>query len=343
MDSWNRLDGIIVLMSYAGHAVFLMADWTSASSITSLRSARLLKLYKIIRLLKTLRVLRSINSFSSGNTKLQALMATLASMETVFKAMFRVILIITYFFAATAHQLFRHNDSVVQIPHENSTALPDESSCDWCPGFNSFGLSLLTYFQMMVVADWSKIMYTAMDGTSWLACLVFVSYIILVSIILTQLLGALVLEIYQLENARSKKAASGTDVEEKQRLFPNKHLEWSQDEEREQRLQVVLSEGIAREFEKVDVDNSGFISRDELTGLLLKMRSHQHRHRYQFAPSVKKGTKSNQIYPLSSDSEDSVQQEVDQLMKDVSSTREHATEGVGYEEFQVSYEYICNT
>ena len=125
-------------------------------------------------------------------------MSTIMSMKTVFEAMFYVILIITYFFASVAFELFAVTEaaatatpaSAIQqagggaIAISNSTAhsigsaslgngavhlgaavaetVDDALGCgDWCPGFNSFGLSLLTYFQIMVIADWSTVSKSA--------------------------------------------------------------------------------------------------------------------------------------------------------------------------------------
>ena len=77
----------------------------------------------------------------------------------------------------------------------------------------------------------------------------------------------------------------------------------------------------------MDADNSGTISRDELVDLVRKMQQQQKQFRYKFAPK----TLSNQVQPITTgDNEGGLEQEVDQLMKDVASEDQ-----LTYEEFQI--------
>ena len=118
-------------------------------------------------------------------------MLTVTSMAKLFEAMFFVILILTYFYAGVAFQVLNTTQSAVAVAapalplsvpipaaavlaasaaqsapvkanaYGNTTtttalevAVAVATECgDWCPGFGTFGLSILTYFQVCSHSD----------------------------------------------------------------------------------------------------------------------------------------------------------------------------------------------
>jgi Ca2+-binding EF-hand superfamily protein len=150
---------------------------------------------------------------------------------------------------------------------------------NWCPSYDTYGRSMLLHFQFLMLADWSDVMYKLMSETHYTACLVPISYVLLVSVILVNLLGALVLEIHQLQRAHERKLLTGDELEINARLFPNKALKWKEDFHRELRLQVVMTEGVTSAFENADVNKTGDVSVENLLPLVQTLQSQRKQHR----------------------------------------------------------------
>ena len=64
--------------------------------------------------------------------------------------------------------------------------------------FNDFGASIIVLFQQMVVNNWFVVvdMYTTVIGTTWWVRLFFISFWVIVVLILMNIMIAIVLEIY---------------------------------------------------------------------------------------------------------------------------------------------------
>jgi Ca2+-binding EF-hand superfamily protein len=252
-DSWNRFDGILVIVSYIGQIFEALSSASkTGASVQHLRAVRAL------RLLRLLRVVRALSTMLHSSNRLRALFRAFLAMRNMFMCVWVIICVTTYFFALIAMEAL--GDSL-------ATSANEEWCGNYCVGFDTFGKALLSFFYLAMAGE-REVVYHSIDATGslWVA-LFFGVYVFLIFIVMRNLLGALVLEVYRVEMIKSRRRASGLVLQSYRRLFPNKCIEWQEDYNRELRLEAVLTQGIAQKFAKYDADGSGSIDRAEASAL----------------------------------------------------------------------------
>jgi calcium-binding protein CML len=260
-DSWNRLDLVIIALSYVSIAL-KAAFRTMGSSVASLRVLRLL------RLLRLLRAMRAFGKISGASLKTRVLVATFAQFGLVVVPMVLLLVALSYFYAILGMEFL-------------SDALDSKYSKSYgvfcspmCPSFANLPASTLTLFQLLIAANWSPVLDETINASGWFwgPTFFFISYITLCHVFMLSLLAALVLEVYAVE---MDKAARETR-EDKMHILCHA---WQEDlgensgEDMSHTVHVMLSEGVRRVFRAYDLDGNGSLHADELHDLLSSLGS----------------------------------------------------------------------
>ena len=257
VDAWNRLDLLVVLLSYV--SMVLEAAFASVGSgVASLRALRLL------RLLRLLRAMRAFGKISGASLKTRVLVTTFAQFGKIIVPMVFILTCMAYTYAIVGMELL--GDAL-----DSKFSMTWDSYCSpLCPAFDSFAHAMLALFQMLIAANWSSILEEAIQTTGqlWMPTIFFMSYITLCHVFMLSLLAALVLEVYAVEMDK----AANSDNEDKMQILCDATAER---EAVPAGTQVMLSAGVRKRFQEFDVDGSGSLVAAELRELLVQLGSHE--------------------------------------------------------------------
>lgn len=257
-DNWNRFDGGLVLISLIVNileAVLLMNS--GISNVAS--NGRIVRIFSVLKLARTIRVFTVV-------PKLKVLTKTFVAMSPMLICVMTLMYIVGFIWSIMGMEIFG-----------NTQLFEGSADCHpWCPSFSTFSQAQLTMFQIASGNAWSEIMYSSMQAhdTKWAAAF-YVIYLVTNHIILLNLLGALVLEVFALE----------MDKVEQEDMIVNKMFSVSQDgkelqdgqelppEEMQENLDL-MGDSIKKMFDKVDEDGSGLLSTSEIHKLLEESGGH---------------------------------------------------------------------
>ena len=137
------------------------------------------------RVLQSIRALR-ILKIVLVSQELRSLFRCLSYGLPVFFDIFLLGGIITYFYAVLGMEIF------------SSESLGKPSSFTNIESFETFGNALLTMFQIATTNNWNQILYVGVDDTSLWLSIYFVSYYILICMILLNVLTSSIISLYQI-------------------------------------------------------------------------------------------------------------------------------------------------
>jgi voltage-gated sodium channel len=178
------------------------------------------ELAMIARLARLLRVLRLISTLPKLRLIVSTLMRSIPGMGHVMLLMS----IIFYVYAIAGYQLFHAHD-------------PQH--------WGNLGISMLTLFRVVTLEDWTDVMYTAMELSSW-AWIYFVSFIFMGTFVIINLFIAVVLN--NLEEARTEQLEELRRPISRDELL--KELALAQQAMTRLRLQMENLEDEDRQYEK---------------------------------------------------------------------------------------------
>ena len=181
-----------------------------------------LKIVRTFRLLRVLRVLKLVRYVPSLRRLLNVIARSLASLVWILTLLFLFIIV----FAILGQQLFggRLNDAI-----SGKSALLYNN-------FDTFQEAVLTTFQLLTGDNWNYVMYEAMVGTGWYTCIYFISWVMVGTFVLLNLLLVIILNSF-LEEPASDGGASLMDGRDQAKaearkasmMFPD--LNWPNREE----------------------------------------------------------------------------------------------------------------
>ena len=203
-DGWHIMDGLLTVSSLAG-VVLQVATWeaaaaTSSDSVSAEGSGSL----RALRVLRVMRMARTI-SILSHTRSLRAISETFLQVLPMFYALLAVLLLLSNVWASIGVELF-------------GPYVPTDPTADCypvCGTFASWPDAMLSMSQVWLGNGWVALMYKTMNAMRaagwsspaawWIPSLFFTSFFFAVNVVLTNLLGALVIEIYIVETEKSKR------------------------------------------------------------------------------------------------------------------------------------------
>ena len=165
-DRFNVFDAFVVLISFIE-----MLLSSSSSTFSSLRAFRLFRIFKIFRV-----------------GELRVLIDCLSKTIKAITPFLICLVLFMYIFTLIGMQFFAG-----KIKFNESDVFDKENGESPRHNFDTFGHAFLSVFIILTGENWNEMMYDAMRATSRLACFYFIGIIVLGSIVLLQLLVAIVL------------------------------------------------------------------------------------------------------------------------------------------------------
>ena len=263
-DMWNRLDVIVVLLSYV--AMALEAAFASlGSGVAALRALRLL------RLLRLLRAIRAFGKISGASMKTRVLMATFAQFGRVIMPMLLILICFSYAYAIIGMETL-HNALSIHYAHNFGTYCSPI-----CPSFDRLANAMLTLFQLLIAANWSPVLDEAMNNSGLVIwpSVYFLAYLTFCHVFMLSLLAALVLEVYAVEMDK----AAHDDSENKLQLLCDAGREneaLAKESADLAKEAEILAAGVQKKFREFDVDRSGSLHAEELANLLKCLDNREH-------------------------------------------------------------------
>ena len=267
-DAWNRLDLVVVVLSYASMALEATLN-SIGSGVASLRTLRLL------RLLRLLRMVRAFGKISGASMKTRVLMATLAQFGRIVVPMVVVLMCCSYLYGIIAMEFLS-----TALSRLESKSFATAECAPYCPSFENPSVTVFTLFQLLMGANWSPLLTEASDslGQTFGPTLYFLSYITLCNVFFMSLLAALVLEVYAVEMDK----AANSSGEDKMTMLCNAGTEIRDPGSRRATVMQLaqsstnqsgtslssLTTAIQAKFRLYDLDNSGSLAAPELRLLL---------------------------------------------------------------------------
>ena len=202
-DGWHIMDGLLTVSSLAG-VILQVATWEAAAATSDSVSAEGSGSLRALRVLRVMRMARTI-SILSHTKSLRAISETFLQVLPMFYALLAVLLLLSNVWASVGVELFG--------PYV--LADPTAECYPVCGTFTSWPDAMLSMSQVWLGNGWVALMYTTMNAMSaagwsnpaawWIPSLFFTSFFFAVNVVLTNLLGALVIEIYIVETEKSKR------------------------------------------------------------------------------------------------------------------------------------------
>lgn len=248
-DGWNRVDAVVIPLSYLSYVMEAYLQTTSTgSSVRALRLLRLLRLGRVFRVFG-----RLINS----TMKTKVFMSTVQRIRFVLPPMVGILLMLMYVWSILGMEtlgdaLSRHSSASI------SGCAPS------CPSFSTLPLAWMTLFQLVIGTNWTPLVMEsiARQGSMLGSVAFFLSFVTICNVlVLHALLVALMLEVYS--NEMEKAARAG--AEDKMSLLLG-HLAPLTPEDAS--VQLVSMRDVRERFVKYDQDASGALRREEVRMLL---------------------------------------------------------------------------
>ena len=202
-DGWHCMDGLLTVSSLAG-VVLQVVTWEAAAAASDGVSAEGSDSLRALRVLRVMRMARTI-SILSHTKSLRAISETFLRVLPMFYALLAVLLLLSNVWASVGVELFGP-----YVPSE-----PGTECYPVCGTFTAWPDAMLSMSQVWLGNGWVALMYKTMNAmraagwsgrTSWwIPALFFTSFFFAVNVVLTNLLGALVIEIYIVETEKSKR------------------------------------------------------------------------------------------------------------------------------------------
>lgn len=202
-DRWNRFDAFLVVLTL--FTTLALPSITNSDSDSAGKSARAIrvtnigKLWRIVRLvraLRVLRVLRLVSSLAAAFKRLNDIISKLiAVLPNVVDPLLMLVLSF-YLWGILGCEMY----SIDFITARDSS--PQPIWYDDMVNFSTFPEALLSLFQVFTGSNWQQIMFNVWSASSnhsgyWQQGVAFVfSFFIVVSMLLTNLIIALVWEIF---------------------------------------------------------------------------------------------------------------------------------------------------
>ena len=203
-DGWHLMDGVLTICSLAGiglQVVTWEAEVARGGGVTTLEGSGSLR---ALRVLRVMRMARTI-SILSHTKSLRAISETFLQVLPMFYALLAVLLLLSNVWASVGVEVFGS--------HLRYDPLADCNPV--CGTYDSWPNAMLSMTQVWLGNGWVSLMYTTMasmhaDGWSvatawWASSIYYTSFFFAVNVVLTNLLGALVIEIYIVETEKSKR------------------------------------------------------------------------------------------------------------------------------------------
>ena len=202
-DGWHIMDGLLTVSSLAG-VILQVATWEAAAATSESVSAEGSGSLRALRVLRVMRMARTI-SILSHTKSLRAISETFLQVLPMFYALLAVLLLLSNVWASVGVELFG--------PY--LLADPTAECYPVCGTFTSWPDAMLSMSQVWLGNGWVALMYATMNAMRaagwsnsaawWIPSLFFTSFFFAVNVVLTNLLGALVIEIYIVETEKSKR------------------------------------------------------------------------------------------------------------------------------------------
>lgn len=202
-DGWHCMDGVLTVSSLAG-VMLQVATWEAAAAASDVVSAEGSDSLRALRVLRVMRMARTV-SILSHTKSLRAISETFLRVLPMFYALLAVLLLLSNVWASVGVELF-------------GPYVPSEPTADCypvCGTFTAWPDAMLSMSQVWLGNGWVALMYKTMnamraagwsgDAAWWIPSLFFTSFFFAVNVVLTNLLGALVIEIYIVETEKSKR------------------------------------------------------------------------------------------------------------------------------------------
>ena len=202
-DGWHIMDGLLTLSSFAG-VILQVATWEAATATSGSVSAEGSGSLRAMRVLRVMRMARTV-SILSHTKSLRAISETFLQVLPMFYALLAVLLLLSNLWASVGVELFGP-----YVPAE-----PTAECYPVCGTFTTWPDAMLSMSQVWLGNGWVSLMYKTMNAMRaagwsgaaawWIPTLFFTSFFFAVNVVLTNLLGALVIEIYIVETEKSKR------------------------------------------------------------------------------------------------------------------------------------------
>lgn len=206
-DDWNRVDAFVVPLSVATLVLesALQANSTAASAQASAGSS--VRALRLLRLLRLGRLFRVFGKVVNSTIKTKVLLATVSRFGRVMSPMLGVLLMLMYAFSIVGMELMHGS-----LDPNDSASI---SGCaPLCPSFATVATSWRTLFQVLLGANWTSLLVeaTARDKGSVLPAIFFLCFVTICHVLmLSSLVVALMLEVYDRETEKAARAASADD------------------------------------------------------------------------------------------------------------------------------------
>ena len=202
-DGWHAMDGLLTVSSLAG-VVLQVATWEAAAAASDSVSTEGSGSLRALRVLRVMRMARTI-SILSHTKSLRAISETFLQVLPMFYALLAVLLLLSNVWASVGVELFGP-----YVPID-----PTADCYPVCGTFTTWADAMLSMSQVWLGNGWVALMYATMNAMRaagwsriaswWLPCVFFTTFFFAVNVVLTNLLGALVIEIYIVETEKSKR------------------------------------------------------------------------------------------------------------------------------------------
>lgn len=193
-DGWNRFDFYMIIMSLAIDFVFKML--TFLKSVRTAKASKLIRITKANRVFRMFRACRSVKIFNCCVVAADILYEVKLLIERIFTC-FPLILKLTpiifmafYFYSCIGVEIFNSHD------YEIKEGSPYD--VHYLNQFNDFGKAMLTLLQIMIEQNWVNISYDiAFKFNNYTgSVLYFVSFHIIIALILGSLIKGIVWEVF---------------------------------------------------------------------------------------------------------------------------------------------------
>jgi len=239
-DSWNKFDFVTVVPVTVFTIVIFVLESESALSAgsendsvrTTFRIGRVSQITRVtravrfFRVAKVVKVLRLATSLAFVFKRVHNILATLFLVIPNVRDTYCVLLLVFYFWGMVGQSLFAL--SYEERFADSGGMFPDNPMLSFAHPLNTF----MSLFQVLVVADFSDVLYVTADalnhkahsGWNTLIVVVFLfSFFFVVVLVVLNLITALVIDMFQaLEHKRRKEVESSGELESDQKASDNK-------------------------------------------------------------------------------------------------------------------------